>query len=178
MNPQRAQRKIQLVLNYNQVRLRRRLVLPQQLPHREPAQIHERLWFGQQHHLIGDHGPRRQGPTLPVSHFHPKITGDPIDRQKTQVMRRELILDSGIAETNDQFHAESASSVHVGTAAIGCPPSEARLVRPGSYFFSFFSAFSGAASAPSSSVSCLPFLMTSGSAGAAVASAAAASGVT
>src|SRR5579872_6615507 len=186
MNPQRAQREIQLVLNHDQVRLRSRLVLAEQLPHREAAQIHERLGLGQQYHLIGDYSPRRQRPALPIPHFHTQIAGDPIDRQKSQVMRRELILDSGIAETNNQFHARRAASEfqratdshRFSRIEKTSYPFESSLIRGRFlYLFSFFSAFSGAASAPSSSVSCLPFLMTSGSAGAAAASAATASGV-
>src|SRR5579859_833784 len=101
-------------------------------------------------------------------------------------MRRELILDSGIAETNDQFHAEPLATDLHGFSRIDLLifllyPWESVPIRGQYYFFSFFSPFSafsaGAASAPSSSVSCLPFLITSGSAGAAAASAAAASGV-
>ena len=42
---------------------------------------------------------------LPVSNFHSQAPRDSINRQKAQVMRRELILDPGIAQTNNQFHA-------------------------------------------------------------------------
>src|SRR3982074_2964854 len=48
-------------------------------------------------------------------------------------MRRKLILDTGIAQTDDQFHATIPVHVerhHVGTAAPGCPPSAARLFSP------------------------------------------------
>jgi hypothetical protein len=42
---------------------------------------------------------------LPVSDFDPEIVGDPIDRQESEIVRRELVLDSGVAQTDDQFHA-------------------------------------------------------------------------
>src|ERR1041385_5766885 len=94
-------------------------------------------------------------------------------------MRRVLILDSGISQTDDQFHAVSLSSTSTGrvTACVrveaGLVPRVAILFLLASladgaspvstrahpnYFFSFFSA---GASAASPSVSCLPFLMRS-----------------
>src|SRR5581483_4707292 len=182
MYTQRAQRKIQLVLNHNQVRLRTRLVLPDQLSYRQPAQIHERLGLRQQHHLVREHRSCRERPALPVPDFHAQVLRDSINRQKPQVMRRELIFDSGIAETNNQFHARSESSnqayFHPEANAF-CPPKDPgepcdasrslRCIGPATgslpYFFSFLSDFSEPASALSSSVSCLPFLITSGSAG-------------
>ena len=42
---------------------------------------------------------------LPVPDFNPQAACDPINRQKPYIMWRELIFDSGISETNDQFHA-------------------------------------------------------------------------
>ncbi len=105
MNPQRAQRKIQLVLNYDQVRFRLGLVFLYELPHRDATQVHERFRLGQQHRLIRDHGPHRQRPALPVSYIQPQASRDSINRQKAQVMRRELVLDTRISESDDQFHA-------------------------------------------------------------------------
>src|SRR4029079_12983613 len=122
-------------------------------------------------HLIREHRPSRQCPALPVSYFYAQISRDAINRQKSDVVRRKLIFDSGIAETYDQFHALNSSC---RDSRLGCPAERGSAFPRTSYFFSFFSAFSGAAS-PSSSVSCLPFLMTSGSVGA-PASAATASG--
>src|SRR5579859_7837656 len=78
--------------------------------------------------------------------------GKPVDHKKAEIVRRELILDSRIAETDNQLHSYFLPSGFL-------PPS----------------AFAGSAAA-ASSVSCLPFLMTSGSAGAAAASAPASAG--
>ena len=105
MNPQRAQRKIQLVLNHDQVRLRIHFVLPDQFPDRQTTQVHVGLGLRQQHRDTLDLCPRRNRPALPVPYFNPQVARNAINRQEAQVMRRELILDTGIAETDDQFHA-------------------------------------------------------------------------
>src|SRR5690349_18439715 len=76
---------------------------------------------------------------------------DAIDGQKAEIVRRELVRDAGIAQTDNQLHSYFLPSGFL-------PPS----------------AFAG--SAAGSSVSCLPFLMTSGSAGAAAASTPASAG--
>src|SRR5437763_1772432 len=72
--------------------------------------------------------------------------GEAVDRQEAEIVRRELVFDSGIAQTDDQLHSFFLPSAFL-------PPS----------------AF--AASGAASSVSCLPFLITSGSAGVAATSA-------
>src|SRR3954454_10505384 len=173
MHSQRAERKIQFVLNHDQVRFRTQLVLLDQLANRNATQVHERLRFRQQHLFVPDDRSRRQCPALSIPDFHLVIVSQPIDYKKAQIMRRDHVLRPRIAKPNDQLHAVSLSSTgRVGTGALARPvdrSSTAHSTRV-HYFFSFFSAFSGAAaSPPSSSASCLPFFMTSGSAGAAAA---------
>src|SRR5207244_10335765 len=70
----------------------------------------------QQRGLIGNYRPRRQRPALTISDFHAQVSRDSINRQEAQVMRRELVFDTRIAETDDQFHA--TIPIH---AALGCP---------------------------------------------------------
>jgi hypothetical protein len=43
-----------------------------------------------------------------ASDIHSQIPGNPINRQKSEVMRRELILDSRISQTDNQFHEVSS----------------------------------------------------------------------
>ena len=71
-----------------------------------PDQVHERLRLSQKHRLIRNEGPRCQSPALPISNIHAQARSDSINRQETQVMWRELILDTGIAQPNNQFHAD------------------------------------------------------------------------
>src|SRR5258708_33338500 len=151
-DPDSPQGQIQLVINHEHIFERccficSHKVLFQQLPDRHATQVHVGLGLGQQHFFIADARARRQGLAVPVIDHHAVLLGDAVNRKKAQIMRRELILDAGIAQPNDQLHA--------------------------TYFF----AGAAAGSAPSSAVSCLPFLMTSGSAGAAAAASAVASGV-
>ena len=54
--------------------------------------------------MTGNPGPSCQRLAVPVCHSHAVVVSNPINRQKTDVVRRELVFDSGIAETNDQFH--------------------------------------------------------------------------
>src|ERR1700692_3412178 len=181
MNPQRAQRKIQFILDHDQVRFRLQLILCYQLPDRQPTQVHESFGLGQQNWLVPNLHSCRQSPALPVPDLNATLTGDAIHRKKAQVMRRELILDAWIAETNDQFHAELISSAHVPSFAWqdsrGLSPHEHYFFSFFSAFFSPFSGFSAPPASPSPSASALPFLITSGSLGVAPASAATASGV-
>src|SRR6185437_14223103 len=136
----------------------------------------ERFGLGQHHRLGTNRCSRGQRPTVSVSNFDLQIVSQTIDGEKAQIVRRELIFDSRIAKSNNQFHVRRWSLV-VGPWQKA-KTRTTKLVddqRPTTalYFFSFFSAGASA----SSSVSCLPFLITSGSAGAAAASAAVASGV-
>src|SRR5437016_690754 len=81
--------------------------------------------------------------------------GNAIDCQEAKIVRRELVLDAGIAQTDNQLHSYFLPSAFLPPSALlpsVLPPSAAP-----------------------SSVSCLPFLMTSGSAGAAAATSAPAS---
>jgi hypothetical protein len=43
---------------------------------------------------------------LAIPDLDPEAVGDPIDRQEPEIVRRELVLDSRIAQTDDQFHAD------------------------------------------------------------------------
>src|ERR1035438_346476 len=111
------------------------------------AQVHKGLRLGQHYFMAGDARSRRLRAAIAIVHAHAALFGNAIHRQKTHVVRCELVLDARIAEPDDQFHS--------------------------AYFFfsdfSAFSAFSGLAalsppSAASPAGSCLAFLMTSGSA--------------
>src|SRR5258708_4009173 len=148
----RSQRKVQLVINHEQILLRVGLVFPGQFQHRHAAQVHEGLRFGQQQLFVAEARPGRQCLAVPVIDRHATLRGQPVDQQKADVVRRKLVFDTRIAKTNDQLHA----------------------------FYFLVSAFlpSLPSAAGASSVSCLPFLMTSGSAVVvAAAASAAASGV-
>src|SRR5947209_20249280 len=83
--------------------------------------------------------------TSAASDHHIVAIGDTIDGQEPEIVRRELILDSGIAETDNQLHSYFLPSAFLPPSAL--PPS---ALPP---------------SAAPSSVSYLPSLMTSGSAG-------------
>src|SRR5208282_2003592 len=113
-------------------------VLRQQLPNRDPAQVHESLRLGQKHRFIPDPGSGRQRAALPVTNLDSTLVRNPINCKKAEVMRRELILDARIAETDDQFHAlpsPKTSRAMLGRTGEGDRP------HTSNYFFSFFSAF-------------------------------------
>src|SRR5512141_2581687 len=178
LDPQSPKRKVQLILDDDQIRLRPDLQLFHQLPYRNATQVHERLGLGQHHRFFADLCPCGQCPAIPVPYFYIQIVSQLVDSQKTQIMRRELIFNSRIAKSNNQFHVGRWSLVvgrwqKPGLKRPDWPTTKGRRPTTILYFFSFFSA----GASPSSSVSCLPFLMTSGSAGAAAASPATASGV-
>src|SRR3981189_1213317 len=174
----RPQRQVELVVNHNQVPRHIDLMFRHQFPHRKPTQVHVGFRFGQDRLLTGDRCPRGQRAALAIPDFEPESIGDPINRQEPEIVRRELVLDSRIAQTDDQFHA-------ISSWLLSCwPLARSSRLAARTYFLSFFSLFSafspfsgfglpfGSPSAsPSPSVSCLPFLMTSGSAGVAAASA-------
>src|SRR5262245_16569263 len=184
-NPNPAQRQIQLVVNHDQVTLWLDLVFRHQFMHRQPAQVHVGLWLSQQDLFRANHGASRQSPAVPVANFHAVSLRQTINRQETQVMRRELILNPRVAQPDYQFQeqlsaisSQLAASSNYGGQPVATTSDYADAIgldqRPTArdYFFSFSFFSAGAASAPSSpSASCLPFLITSGSAGAAPASA-------
>src|SRR5262249_42593483 len=126
-----------------------------QLSHGKPAEVHVGLWLGQQN--LVSCKPYLGGRRLASAACHIDFASlsDTVDSQKAQIVRRELVLDAGIAQTDNQLHPYFLPSAFF-------PPS----------------AFAAASGAAPSSVSCLPFLMTSGSAGAAAASAPASTGAT
>jgi hypothetical protein len=55
------------------------------------------------------------------------VFGDAVQREKAGIVRGELILDTGVAETNNQFHAALPLCEHSGAKA----PSVSRLLRQG-----------------------------------------------
>src|SRR5208282_374519 len=57
--------------------------------------------------LVVNRCPRGQRAALAIPDFNSKAVGDPIYRQEPEIVRRELVLDSRIAQTDDQFHADS-----------------------------------------------------------------------
>src|SRR5260370_27739691 len=108
---------MELVVDDDQVRLWADLKFLYQLPHRYAAQVHERLGLCQDNVFLPDDSLRRERPTLPVFNFDFQLVGEAIDGQKAQVVRRELIFDSRIAEANDQLHAFSVSACKLSSLA-------------------------------------------------------------
>src|SRR5882757_3194500 len=103
-NPNRAQRKCELVVENDNV-LRRNLELLNQSGNRKPAQIHKRLRLCEQNILPCKLRPGSECSAPAIGNHHTAILRDAIDRQKAGVVRRELILDTGVAETDNQPHA-------------------------------------------------------------------------
>src|SRR5262249_20473281 len=60
-----------------------------------------------------------QRPALPIANLDFVIIGDAIQRQKTQIVRRELIFNSRIAKPYDQLHACSNPSEKSSSFARG-----------------------------------------------------------
>src|SRR5581483_3368152 len=98
------QRKIQLVVNDDQILRRIGLILLEQFPHSHAAQVHVGLWLRQQNLLLLHYGAGSERSAIPVSDFHAGVVRQAINRQKAQVVGRELVFDSRIAQANDQFH--------------------------------------------------------------------------
>src|SRR5437588_11876864 len=104
-NANRAERQIQLVVNHDQAIRRIDFEILDQLAHRETAQVHEGLWLCQQDfvscklHL----GSCRLAPAAGDVDFASLC--DAVDGQKAEIVRRELVLDARIAETDNQFHS-------------------------------------------------------------------------
>ena len=111
----RAQRQVELVVNHKQVPLHIHLMFHHQFPHRKPTQVHVGFRFCQNHRRTRNRCPRRQRAALAIPDFNPKPVGDPIDRQKPEIVRRELVLDSGVAQTDNQFHAIRSWLLAVGS---------------------------------------------------------------
>src|SRR5207245_6626664 len=101
----RTHRQIQHVVNYDQVGFRPKLMLLQQALHRSTAQVHKRFWLSQKNLLGTDLRARSKRLALPISDFHVQIAGQTIDREESQIVRRELIFDTRIAETDNELHA-------------------------------------------------------------------------
>src|SRR6267154_3985274 len=103
------------------------LIFRNQLPDRQTTQVHEGFGLGQQQLFFTNLHSRRQSPAPSVPDFNPTLAGNAIHGQKAQIMRRELVLDARIAETDYQFHAtilkpyrEEPRSAR-RTAESGCP---------------------------------------------------------
>ena len=107
-NPNRAQRKCKLVVKDDKV-LRRNLELLNQGGHRKPAQIHKRLRLRQQNILSCKLRPGSKCSAPAIRNHHTAILRDAIDRQKSCIVRRELILDTRISKTDYQLHATNTS---------------------------------------------------------------------
>src|ERR1700733_11566702 len=105
--PQRAERQIQLVIQHEQIAARINVKLVHQRRDRKTAEVHEGLRLGQNHSTSGDLNLCRERPAGAVGHHCTAIIGDPVYSKKTRIVRRELVFDSRIAETDDQQHARS-----------------------------------------------------------------------
>src|ERR1700677_4879468 len=103
-NPNRAQRKGKFVIENKDV-LRRNLKLLNQIGYRKPAQIHKRLRLCPQNIFPCKFCPCRKRPSPAIGENHTAILRDAIHSKKASVVRRELILDTGVAEPDDQLHA-------------------------------------------------------------------------
>src|SRR5437879_4449603 len=149
----RPQRQVQLVIDHNQISYRVQLVLRKQRAYREATQVHVGLRLGQKNLFCSDRGPCCKRPALAIPDLDPAIVRDTIDSEKTQIVRRELVFDSGIAQPDDQFHTLSTSRVLI--AKLRSTPSDlvtdtAARPRPhrDPYFFSFFSVFAAFSAPP------------------------------
>src|SRR5215470_19541822 len=103
--PERTQRQGQLVVQNHQVAFRVGLELMNQSLYREAAEIHVRLGLGQNYFPTCHADGCRRCLTTAIHNLHAVIVGDAIYSKKTRIVRRELIFDSRIAETDDQKHA-------------------------------------------------------------------------
>ena len=121
----------------------------------KPAQVHKGLRLRQQDFLPCQNRLAGERLSSPVGHHRPRVVRDTVNGQKPRIMRRELILDSWISKSDNQFHVPDPLQIprRLPGYALRQPPS-------GSYFLAESAA--GAAS--------LPFLATSGSVAAATAS--------
>src|SRR6185437_1723746 len=104
---------------------------------------HVGLRLYQQDFIFSDPASAGERLTVPVVHHRASIFGQPVNRQKTDVVRRELILDTGIAQTDDQLHAAYFSF------AAGSAPSSSASCLP----FLMTSGSAGAAAAASAAAS-------------------------
>src|SRR5215813_7743685 len=125
-----SQWKVQLVIDHEQVLLRINFVLVHQLQHRQAGEVHISLRLGQQHFFFADPGPRCKRLAVPVLHHHSALISNAVNGEKPDVVRRELIFDSRIAKTNEQFHvvcflpsriAEPYYQFHALTRSTSCP---------------------------------------------------------
>ena len=82
-------------------------MLDHQFTNRHTAQVHEGFGLGQQNLFAINFRPSRQRTALAISHFHAAIVGDAINGQKSQIVRRELVFHTRIAQPDNQFHAAS-----------------------------------------------------------------------
>src|SRR5437764_957780 len=99
MNSQRSKRKVQFIVNHNQIRFRLKLKFPEQASYCRTTQVHIRFGLGKYNLLVTYRHPCSEGPTLPIPDL--KIICKPINGQEAQIMRRELIFDTRIAKPND-----------------------------------------------------------------------------
>src|SRR6185437_705671 len=104
-NPNHSQRQVQFVIDDDQVLFRIGFILSHQLQHRHAAQVHVGLRLGQKDLFIPQPASAGERLAVPVVDRHAALLGDPVNRQKADVVRRELILDTGIAQPDDQLHA-------------------------------------------------------------------------
>jgi hypothetical protein len=73
---------------------------------RQPTQVHVGLWLRQQDLFRSNHGASRQGPAIPVANFHTVSLRQTINRQETQIMRRELIFNPRVSQPDYQFQEQ------------------------------------------------------------------------
>src|SRR6202142_271644 len=107
-------------------------MLDREFTNRHAAQVHESLGLGQQNLLAPDFRTCRKRAALTISYFHAAVVRNAVNGQKAQVVWRELVFDTRIAQPDNQFHAASIRpaplSDHVGTAALGCPVEQSSTI--------------------------------------------------
>src|SRR5262250_794425 len=97
-----------------------------QLTYGHAAQIHVRFGLGQQHFLLRNHGSACQRAALAIGYPHPVLIGDAVDCHKSHVVRRELVFDPGITQTDNHFHARSFATLRM--TARGSEAAESAVI--------------------------------------------------
>ena len=121
----RAPGQVPLVPNQEQAG-RPQFVLFQQLPHRDAAEIHERLGLGQEHFLPGEPAAADERFGLRPLHANRTAIRQLIHGEKSEVVRRPLVFRAGIPKPHDKPH----------TSAVPTYSANYPLPKPACRFFS------------------------------------------
>src|SRR4029079_13378903 len=97
-------------------------LLAKQIAHRVPAQVHERLRFGQQDIVPCQLCRSRHRLVAAIADRDAEVRGDLIERQEPHVVRRLLVLRTRIAEPDDQLHAYFLAGAAGASSSVSCLP--------------------------------------------------------